>query len=135
MRVTLEMRLTGSSNVLLAPQRHNDLGTISIEVLTTLNPTPDDWKDFKQQVLDKWASYTDADGKPLNIRPHWAKEWQGLKVRGKDVIQYLREDAYAEELQEFVDILSKITSGRGSSLDETRKRFSNPLLEQLIFGA
>ncbi|KAE9405790.1 hypothetical protein BT96DRAFT_915773 [Gymnopus androsaceus JB14] len=111
MHVTLEMRITGSSDVLLVPQRHNDLGTCSIE-----------------------SSYTDANGKPLNIRPHWAKEWQGLKVRGKDVIQYLREEAYVEELEEFVDILSRITSERGSSLDETRKRFSNPLLEQLIFG-
>ncbi|KAE9402842.1 hypothetical protein BT96DRAFT_917943 [Gymnopus androsaceus JB14] len=125
-------------NLDTCPMRHLsgtiDLGTCSIEVLTTLNTTPSEWKDYKQHILDKWASYTDANGKPLNIRPHWAKEWQGLKVRGKDVIQYLREDAYAEELEEFVDILSKITSERGSSLDETRKRFSNPLLDQLIFG-
>ncbi|KIK62943.1 hypothetical protein GYMLUDRAFT_163790 [Collybiopsis luxurians FD-317 M1] len=135
MRVTLEMRLTGSSNVLMAPQQHNDFGTCSIEVLTTLNPTQSEWKDFKQQVLDMWASYTDASGKPLNIRPHWAKEWQGLQVRGKDVIEYLREDAYQEEIKEFVDMLSSITSNRGSSLSETRARFSNPLLEQLIFGA
>ncbi|KAF5346576.1 hypothetical protein D9758_013474 [Tetrapyrgos nigripes] len=135
MRVTLEMRLTGSSNVLLAPQQYNNLGTISIEVLTTLNPTKGEWNAFKQQVVDMWASYTDADGKPLNIRPHWAKEWQGLKVRGKDVIDYLREDAYPKEIKQFVDTLSKITSKRGSSLAETRKRFSNPLLETLIFGA
>ncbi|KAF5391481.1 hypothetical protein D9757_002438 [Collybiopsis confluens] len=134
MRVTLEMRLTGSSNILLAPQQHNDFGTCSIEVLTTLNPTRDEWRDFKQQVVNLWASYTDADGKPLNIRPHWAKEWQGLQVRGKDVIEYLREDAYAEEIKDFVGTLSSITSKRGSSLDETRERFSNPLLEKLIFG-
>jgi len=135
MRVTLEMRLTGSSNVLLAPQQYNNLGTISIEVLTTLNPTKSEWDGFKQQVVDMWASYTDANGKPLNIRPHWAKEWQGLKVRGKDVIKYLQEDAYPGEIKQFVDTLSSITSKRGSSLVETRKRFSNPLLETLIFGA
>ncbi|KAF5344803.1 hypothetical protein D9758_014414 [Tetrapyrgos nigripes] len=135
MRVTLEMRLTGSSNVLLAPQQYNNLGTISIEVLTTRNSKDGEWSAFKQQVVDMWASYTDADGKPLNIRPHWAKEWQGLKVRGKDVIDYLRNDAYPEEIKQFVDMLSKITSKRGSSLVETRERFSNPLLETLIFGA
>jgi hypothetical protein len=135
MRVTLEMRLTGSSNVFLAPQQHNNLGTISIEVLTTLNTTKSEWSAFKQEVLDLWASYTDAHGRPLNIRTHWAKEWQGLRVRGKDVIDYLRNDAYPEEIKQFVKMLSNITSRRGSSLAETRKRFSNPLLEKLIFGA
>ncbi|KIK54755.1 hypothetical protein GYMLUDRAFT_176806 [Collybiopsis luxurians FD-317 M1] len=133
MRVTLEMRLTGSSNVIMAPQQHNDYGTCSIEVLTTLNPTEQEWKDYKQQVVDMWSKYTDASGKPLNIRPHWAKEWQGLNVRNKDVIKYLQEDAYPNEIKEFVDTLSSITSKRGSSLAESRQRFSNPLLEQLIF--
>ncbi|KAF5356511.1 hypothetical protein D9757_008749 [Collybiopsis confluens] len=135
MRVTFEMRITGSSEILMAPQRNNDFGTCSIEILTTLNPEKSQWQEYKQYMVDKWASYTDANGKLLNIRPHWAKEWQGLQVRGKDVIDYLREDAYADELPAFVDTLSSITSKRGSSLAETRTRFSNPLLEKVIFGA
>jgi hypothetical protein len=74
MRMPLEMRITGGSDIIMAPQRGNALGTCSIEVLT-LQPCASIWKPFAQQVLDAWVSYTDLDGKFLNARPHWAKEW------------------------------------------------------------
>ncbi|KIK54754.1 hypothetical protein GYMLUDRAFT_1022062 [Collybiopsis luxurians FD-317 M1] len=60
-----------------------------------------EWLGYKQHVVDIWSQYTDANGNPLNIRPYWAKEWQGLTVRGKDVIMYLQEDTYPNEIQEF----------------------------------
>ncbi len=54
-------------------------------------------------------------------------------MRGKDVVRYLREDAYKEERVEFVRVLDEVVRRRGSTLEETRKRFGNPLLERLFF--
>ena len=73
--------MVGDSNVVMAPFFGNKHGTCSIEVLTTENVKKEDWLPFCQSVLDKWAEYKDRNGQYLNIRPHWAKEWQGLKVR------------------------------------------------------
>lgn len=73
--------MVGDSNVVMAPFFGNRHGTCSIEVLTTENVKKEDWLPFCQSVLDKWAEYKDRNGQYLNIRPHWAKEWQGLKVR------------------------------------------------------
>lgn len=77
MRMPLEMRIMGDSNVLMAPQRGNKAGTCSIEILT-LESMKDKWHDFAQKVLNAWMElrYRDRSNKePLNIRPHWAKEW------------------------------------------------------------
>jgi len=135
MRIALEMRLTGGSQILLAPQRGNNLGTISIEVLTTTITPEAAWRSFMQQVTDRWTSYRSSEkGEPyLNARPHWAKEWQGLLVRGKPIESYLRKTAYKDERKEFVKILEELVKKRGSTLEETRKRFGNPLLERLFF--
>lgn len=136
MRLALEMRLTGDSNVTLAPQRHNgELGTISIEVLTIPTTPAADWKQYKQEMIDKWTSYRDntEEGNLLNARPHWAKEWQGLNVRGMDIMTYLKTVAYKKEIPEFVGMLDTITKKNGTTLEESRKRFSNPLLEELFF--
>jgi hypothetical protein len=135
MRVALEMRLTGSSQILLAPQLNNTLGTVSIEVLTSSVTPEEAWRSFMQQITDRWTSYrSHAKGGPyLNARPHWAKEWQGLVVRGKPIEKYLREDAYKEQRVEFVKVLEKLVKKRGGTLKETRQRFGNPLLERLFF--
>ena len=77
--------MVGDSNVVMAPFFGNKHGTCSIEVLTTENVKKEDWLPFCQSVLDKWAEYKDRNGQYLNIRPHWAKEWQGLKVRARPV--------------------------------------------------
>lgn len=74
MRLTLEMRIMGGSDMLMAPQYGNPHGTASIEVLTVPNAVPDEWEVFKQEVADLWMSYEYAGGK-VNSRPHWAKEW------------------------------------------------------------
>jgi len=76
MRMPLEMRIMGDSNVIMAPQRGNIHGTCAIEILT-LEASADKfgWTEFAQKVIDKWMSYRDADGKLLKTRPHWAKEW------------------------------------------------------------
>ena len=74
MRLTLELRIMGGSDMLMAPQYKNDLGTASIEVLTVPNAAPEEWETFKQEVADIWMSY-EHEGAKLNSRPHWAKEW------------------------------------------------------------
>ena len=74
MRLTLELRIMGGSDILMAPQRGNDLGTASIEILTVPGAVPDQWEKFKQEVADIWMGY-EVNGAKLNARPHWAKEW------------------------------------------------------------
>jgi hypothetical protein len=133
MRLTLEMRLTGDSNVILAPQRHNKFGTISIEVLTIPTTPPDAWARFMQDIADSWTQYTDSKGNLLNARPHWAKQWQGLKVRGQPIEQYLKHTAYKEAIPEFRRVLEKIAEAQGTTFQDMRSRFGNPLLERLIF--
>jgi hypothetical protein len=71
----LEMRIMGDSNVIMAPQRGNKLGTCAIEVLT-LQSCKDIWPAFAQDVLKEWMDLRHFGGHELNIRPHWAKEWQ-----------------------------------------------------------
>ncbi|CAE7197879.1 unnamed protein product [Rhizoctonia solani] len=133
MRLALEMRLTGGSNVILAPQRGNDFGTTSIEVLTIPTTPEDQWQSFVQQVADAWTSYTDANGVPLNSRPHWAKQWAGLNIRGQPIEQYLKETAYKDAIPEFREMIGKIAAAQGTTVTDMRDRFGNPLLERLLF--
>lgn len=73
-RMPLEMRIMGGSEMTFAAQRGNKLGTCCIGVLT-LESAAKVWHPYVQEVLDKWTSYTDTEGKPLRIMPHWAKQW------------------------------------------------------------
>lgn len=133
MRVALEMRIMGGSAVTMAPQHGNSLATCSIEVLTTLITPADSWTTFMQDVADLWTSYRDADGSPLNVRPHWAKQWQELQFRGQPAIDHLRDVAYAERIPEFRAALQAIAAQGGYTASDLR-RFTNPLLDEL-FGA
>jgi hypothetical protein len=62
-----------------------------------------------QQVTDRWTSYRSPEkGEPyLNARPHWAKEWQGLTVRGKPIESYLRKMHIRRKRKEFVRVLEE----------------------------
>jgi hypothetical protein len=133
-RVALEMRLTGGSNVLLAPQRGNDC-TCSIEVLTTLITPKDDWATFMQQVADKWTNYgvKDAAGNLMYPRPHWAKQWAGLQVHGKPIERYLKEDAYRGAFEVFRKAFMGIVEKKGSTVQQTLNVFGNDLMTRLIF--
>lgn len=77
LRIALELRIIGgSSTVIMAPQAKNRFGTVSIEVISNLASGDNDvWKNFVQRLVDKWTTYEDENGNPLNIRPHWAKQW------------------------------------------------------------
>ncbi|KAG8670961.1 hypothetical protein FPOAC2_04226 [Fusarium poae] len=143
MRMPLEMRIMGDSNVIMAPQRGNKFGTCSIEILT-LNSAKDIWKPFAQTVLDKWMSLENPLTKQsLKIRPHWAKEWYDYEVDidgiRKPWIEKLKLD-YAGERREFCNILTKIgedaktEKDAGWSLADIKARFSNDFFDEFFFN-
>lgn len=132
MRIALEMRIMGGSNITMAPQYGNSLGTCSIEVLTNLNVDPKEWLAFMQEIADKWTSYKDPAGNRLNVRPHWAKQWQGLEIHGTPVNQYLREIAYQDQIPAFKASLQAVADAGGYSLADLQRLFSNPLLNDIF---
>lgn len=132
MRLTLEMRIMGGSDTILAPQFGNQHGTCSIEVLTTINTDRADWAKFMQNMTDRWLAITDAKGGTLNTRPHWAKEWQGLTVRGQPINTYLRDFAYKDRIQEFGATLRRIAAAGGYDMAELKSRFSNDSLSDIL---
>ncbi|MCJ1465153.1 hypothetical protein MMC07_003769 [Pseudocyphellaria aurata] len=133
MRLTMELRITGGSDMHMAPQFGNDHGTASIEVLTILNAVPEEWQAFKQKIADIWMSYEVA-GKKLNARPHWAKEWQSLKVGGEPMQKYLKETAYKDQIPLFKAQLEEIGTKQGWTLQDIQKRFSNQLWDDIIYS-
>lgn len=128
----LEMRIMGSSEVTMAPQRGHKLGTCSIEILT-LHAAAKIWKPYAQEVLDQWMSLKDADGKQLMIKPHWAKEWNELEVRGKPWPEILKTESYAEQIPEFKSLLAAIGKKHGWTLEDIQRTFSNDLFDYLFF--
>jgi hypothetical protein len=133
MRVTLEMRIMGGSDITMAAQYGNSLGTCSIEVLTSLITPAAELGPFMQELTDRWTSYTDPAGRPLNVRPHWAKQWQEVTIGGRPSVEYLRDSAYAARIPEFRSALRAIARRGGYRASDLRM-FSNPLLDEL-FGA
>ncbi len=139
LRLTLELRIMGGSNIIMAPQYGNDLGTASIEILTSLDTVNDDiWSDFCQKVYDKWAQYgfKKANGEEVRVRPHWAKEWDGMSMGGQaeDARKYLKAVVYKERIGEFKERLQEIGAGQGWSLGDLKARFSNELWDEMIFS-
>jgi hypothetical protein len=135
MRLTMELRIMGDSKLLMAPQNGNTHGTASIEVLSIPDAVSDnEWTPFLQKVADTWLSYTDAEGKKLNVRPHWAKEWESIEMRGKPARQYLKEEAYKDQIPKFKETLADIGRIQGWELGDIQKRFSNEMWDYLIYS-
>lgn len=134
MRMPLEMRIMGGSDVLMAPQRGNaPLGTCSIEVLT-LASQADAWPAFAQQAIDKWMPIRDPNTRELlRTRPHWAKEWHRYNVNGRPWVEKLKNEDYKEEGKEFVQILCAIEHDAGWTMAELKQRFSNDLFDNFFF--
>jgi hypothetical protein len=121
----------GGSDITMAPQHGNSLGTCAIEILTNEVTPHREWTRFKQDIANLWTSYKDAFGRELNVRPHWAKEWQGITLHHRPAISYLRERAYADSIPRFRAGLRAIAQQGGYTASELRV-FSNPLLDQLF---
>lgn len=124
----LEMRVMGASEVTMAPQRGNKLGTCAIEVLT-LRALSGIWEPYAQQVLDKWTSYKDNEGNRLAVRPHWAKEWYPYKVDGRPWLEKLKHETYKDDIPEFKALLTRIGAMHGWTLADVKKVFSNDFLD------
>ena len=131
MRITLEMRVTADSALLLAPQRGNTWGTCSIEVLTEASVDPAAWDRYLQTLVDAWCDLRGADGQPLNVRPHWAKQWQGLNFRGRPAVEHLRDIAYREEIPAFRTLLLRAAAAGGCTAADLAV-FAHPLLNELF---
>ncbi|MEA2586661.1 MAG: hypothetical protein QOF33_4746 [Thermomicrobiales bacterium] len=130
MRVVLEMRVMAGSDTTMAPQ-HGNLATCAIEVLTSLITPREEWISFMQEIVDLWTSYKGADGKPLNVRPHWAKEWHDVEFNGQPAVDYLRDVAYAEQIPVLRKDLESIAAAGGYPVTALAV-FGNPLLSELF---
>jgi hypothetical protein len=131
-RMPLEMRIMGGSDVVMAPQRGNRLGTCAIDIVT-LDAAREDWIPYAQEVLDKWMSYTDAAGRKLRSRPHWAKQWDEFTVDGRPWREVLKSETYKDDIVEFKATLAAIGKEHGWTLSDLKKRFSNDLFDWLYF--
>jgi hypothetical protein len=131
LRVALEMRIMGGSDITMAPQHGNRLGTCSIEILTNQRTPAREWRKFMQDIANLWMSYKGPDGRPLNVRPHWAKQWQGLTFRRRPALSHLRDRAYAARIPDFRAGLRAIAKQGGYTVRDLRV-FSNPLLDDLF---
>jgi len=140
MRLTMELRIMGASDLLMAPQHGNDApgrhGTASIEVLSIMDTVSDgEWLPFLQRVADLWLAYRDAQGELLNVRPHWAKEWESITMRGKPAREYLRMEAYKEQIPLFRAALAGIGKAQGWGLEDLQRRFSNELWDYMVYSS
>lgn len=136
MRFPLEMRIMGGSEVVMAPQRGNKLGTCAIEILTLREGGVDQaaWEGFAQEVLNLWMSYTDpTTGKKLNTRQHWAKEWVAYKVDGRPWAEKMRDEIYKSEISEFKGLLETIGREQGWTLQDLKSRFLNDFFDWFFF--
>jgi hypothetical protein len=138
-RVALEMRIMGGSDIILSPECGNALGTCSIEILTTLDTPHNNWLRFCQKVTDKWLSYQDrSTGKRLLARPHWCKQWSFLNLpddQGGNLkaVDWMREVGYKDEIPKFMNTLKRIGEGAGFTLDDLRARFGNRFMDSIFW--
>ncbi|OTA94448.1 hypothetical protein M434DRAFT_394714 [Hypoxylon sp. CO27-5] len=130
-RMPLEMRITGPSNVTMAPFCGHTLGTCSIEVLTLQNMEAE-WTPYAQYVLDKWMELKDNQEQYLETRPHWAKEWSTMTVRGRPMLEYIK-NSYGNAIVEFRETLGQIAAKQGWNVKEAQLRFSNELFDEIFF--
>lgn len=161
MRTTLEMRVMGGSDVIMAAQSKNKR-TCSIEVLTPVSNNAERWDKFIQEIIDKWAALKNDKGEFLNIRPHWAKRFKHLNInRDKSwmnewdaeqkiklskyvkpdntiisipICEYLKTIAYKEQMKEFTHQINAICKQGGYEYTDIKDRFSNAFLDDVIFS-
>ncbi|KAI5778452.1 hypothetical protein EDC01DRAFT_345122 [Geopyxis carbonaria] len=137
MRLTLELRIMGASDIIMAPQRGNAHGTASIEVLSTPDAVDDgEWLGFCQRISDAWMGLTDHAGVPLNVRPHWAKEWEKVQLgppgQRVDAKKWLKDVSYKDAIPEFRRVVGEIGQGQGWTVEETGERFGNGFWEEML---
>ncbi|KAF2842030.1 hypothetical protein M501DRAFT_927792 [Patellaria atrata CBS 101060] len=140
MRLTLELRIMGGSDILLAPQRGNRHGTASIEVLSLPDAVADEeWSVFCQRLADRWGKLA-PEGR---VRPHWAKEWEGLRFGGmgtgdggvgRGAREWAREVAYKDALVEWRGVVEEMGRSMGWGLGEVERRFGGGVMGEVVWG-
>ena len=147
MRLTLELRIMGNSDILMAPQHGNKFGTASIEILSIPDAMADrEWDGFCDKVAAKWTSYRPhypGQERLLKVRSHWAKEWESVNfpdisndgasvapLRGKEYAKVI----FREQIDAFKHGLESIGKSQGWDLELCRQRFSNKLWDDIVFG-
>ena len=126
----MEMRLMSGSDVYMAPYYGNDLGTVSIEVVSSTLVPNGLWEDFKNTIAEAWAKLTDKDGNPLKIRPHWAKEFPA-RIGDRATDDYLKL-VYGDQMGLFMNAIKDIVVANGGSIESTKERFSNYFLDNFF---
>lgn len=130
MRLAMDMRITGDSDMIMAPQRGNSHGTVAIEIgSVTDTVTEEEWQIFCQAFVDKLAALAPGD----RLRPHWGKEWVKMRFGGLSAREYVRTVAYKNEIPECLTVLERIGKRQGWTTKDLHKRFSNNLLDELFF--
>ena len=130
--MTLELRIMGGSEVVMAPQHGNKHGTLAIEPVSTRIVHRGVWEDFKQELAKTWMNYKDWDGTPLKSRVHWAKESpRSVHIDGEeiDTVEYWQR-LYQPNMDELFRQLAGLREG--VSVADLQSVFSNHYLDQLF---
>jgi len=132
-RIALEMRIMGGSDIHLAPQKGNDF-TCAIEILTSVITDRKVWTNFIQELLDAWSDIPNS-----RVHPHWAKEWapttldkdfKGWTIQNKPIVEYIKKE-YSAELNAFKDAEKKLAEKAGIKV-ENNAMFSNDTLDEVF---
>ncbi len=143
MRLPLEMRITGGSDIHLAPQYGNTHGTCSIEVLTPGNVDKEIWRSYMQEITDAWVNLKDDDGQPIHPfkngdgqmvypRAHWAKEWEPLNVKGEPIKEYLRDTACKDQIKNFLSGMASVAKSGDYTLEDAENMFSTEFTREMF---
>lgn len=57
-----------------------------------------------------------------------------VKLRGLPARQFLKTDAYKEQIPQFKAVLADIGKSQGWGLDDLKARFSNKVWDEIIFS-
>merc|ERR1719495_477056 len=126
----LESRLMAGSDLLLAPQ-HGNKWTQSIEVSASPLVPRHIWEQFKNALALRWSKLVDPmTGKPLNIRPHWAKEFPNMV--GSDNFADWAVKSFENQIPNFMMGLKQVMDKNNGSMDDSFKMFSTKFLDVLF---
>ena len=126
LRLAVEMRLFGGSDIFMAPVAGNKW-TCSIEILTTHDVELDKWEMFMQRCTDVWTKFHP------NVRPHWAKQLPA-KMYGMDTKDWIRI-AYKDQTPKFkaaMEIVGRDAPGGVILPKDNQAIFSNPFFDYVL---
>jgi hypothetical protein len=139
--IALEMRINGGSEVILSSQRGNE-ATCSIEVLSHSIVKSSAWNAYIQRLMDKLSDVCERYQVRDQIRPHWAKQWQGLKWKNQsngsaiDMADYFKTVTFRKAIDEFkqgMNVIGQQQQNGAFDFNDCQKLFSNPVMDYLLF--